>query len=149
MSDLMTLEDGNQRLAIGILDYEESAAMDYAGRNALLTSLEVQHGCKSSIVTAPLLSTYELAALATWFEQMAGGQAVAPVVLQEPCLFFNCQSESSGAFLVTVRMEAEASPTWTKYYAEPFTMCFRLTPGQMLETARALQRIHQAYPTQP
>lgn len=144
----MLLEEGSNRLSISILDYEEAGATYRVDRNALLTSLEVQLDGKSSIVTAPLVSTHELSALANWFEQVAAGNPTDPVVLLEPCLFFDCLECARNAFRVTVRMEAEASPNWTKYYVEPLEMSFWLTDQQMLETARSLRRLHQAYPTQ-
>lgn len=148
MNASMLLKTEDNRLIIGILDYEESAATYRADRNVLLTSLEVRHNGKTSIVTAPIISTHELSALANWFEQTATGRQTEPVVLLEPCLFFDCPRQTDNAFEVVVRMEAEASPNWTKYYAEPFTMTFRLTNDQMLETARSLRRLHIDYPTQ-
>lgn len=143
----MVLEDNKNRLAISVLDYEESAAANRSDRNTLLTSIELDCNGKSSIVTAPVISTHELSALANWFEQLAAGRRPDPVVLEEPCLFFDCSERDNDSFRVAVRMEAEASPTWTKYYAEPFEMDFRLTHQQMIETARSLRRLHLNYPT--
>lgn len=144
----MVLENEQSRLAISILDYEESKAINSDDRNTLLVSIEVEHEGKSSIVTAPVIATYELAALADWFEKMANGFRTQPVVLLEPCLFFDCTGCATESFQLMVRMEAEASPTWTNYYAEPFAMHFKLTGEQMAGAARALRQLHLNYPTQ-
>lgn len=142
------LEDGPNRVIISILDYDEFGASTRDERNSLLTSLEMWNNGRSSIVTAPLLSTDELSALANWFEQLATGRPTAPIRLREPCLFFSCSGQTAGRFHVLIRMEAEASPAWTKYYAEPFAMEFRLTHPQMLENACSLRRMHLEFPTQ-
>ena len=144
----MVLENEQSRLAISILDYEESGAINSDDRNTLLVSIEVEHEGKSSIVTAPVIATHELSALANWFEKMAAGRRTEPVVLLEPCLFFDCTNCTTELFQVLVRMEAEASPTWTNYHAEPFAMYFQLTSEQMAESARALRQLHLNYPTQ-
>lgn len=144
----MILENEQSRLAISILDYEESQAKNCDDRNTLLVSIEVEHEGKSSIVTAPVIATHELSALADWFEQMATGHRSKPVVLLEPCLFFDCIDCTAESSQLVVRMEAEASPTWTDYYAEPFAMHFKLTNVQMAQAARALRQLHLNYPTQ-
>lgn len=147
MDASVLLKDGSNQFSMSILAYEESDATYRADRNVLLTSVEIQHDGKASIVTAPVISTYELSALANWFEQTATGHRPDPVVLLEPCLFFDCPRRVGDFFEVVVRMEAEASPNWTKYYAEPFAMMFRLAYAQMLETAQSLRRLHLDYPT--
>jgi hypothetical protein len=144
----MVLENSQDRLTISILDYEDGTAKNRIDRNTLLTSIELQHEGKSSIVTAPVISTHELSALAHWFELVATGKPAKPVVLQEPCLFFDCHQRILDKFRLTVRMEAEASPVWTSYYAEPFTMVFWLTYKEMLETAQSLRQLHHNFPTQ-
>lgn len=148
MNASVLLKDGGNQFIMSILAYEESDAAYRADRNVLLTSIEIRYDGKSSLITAPVISTHELSALANWFEQTATNRRTEPVILLEPCLFFDCLRRAGDFFEVMIRMEAEASPNWTKYYAEPFAMTFQLTYAQMLETARSLRRLHLDFPTQ-
>ncbi|WP_338868230.1 hypothetical protein WBJ53_16980 [Spirosoma sp. SC4-14] len=144
----MVLENPQKRLIISILDYQESGARNEDERNVLLTSIELSHDGRSSIATVPIISTYELSALADWFEAVANYTKPKPVVLQEPCLFFDCEQSTDRAFQVLVRMEAEASPSWTAYRAEPFSIEFWLSHEQMIGAAQSLRRLHEKFPTQ-
>ncbi|WP_128544591.1 WapI family immunity protein [Larkinella soli] len=147
---MLILRQGGNSLLLDVLDYQEAEAADTLASNELLVSIELRSRGRSSLITAVLLSTFELSSIADWLEVVASGTGCDPIRLATPDLHFDVVRQPGNLYHLSIYMEGNAAPQWNgdHFVAEPFTIRFEVDSIQLRNAARELRLLHFRFPTQ-
>ena len=88
--------------------------MGWHDRNWLNIRIAVTHPRGSWERSAPALLTEEVAKLASWFEQVARGEARGDCRFVEPKLVFALATDAAGREVVRVYIEQRLRPMWAE-----------------------------------